>query len=149
YPVARICWSDDSAEPWSKSRAWPLATSAFASIRLIRRTIPPHWSANAALDPTRPPPPIIVTFIRHSLLDMRRRRRILAEPADGILQDLEHLRLLEDRIGLVAGTEVKDTPRAKFPHAPGPEPLAGVPGLLENNFVGRGDVERLVVHLGR
>jgi hypothetical protein len=47
------------------------------------------------------------------------------------------LNLLENRIGLVAGTEVKDAPLADLPHSAAAEVLALVALLLKHDLVGR------------
>src|SRR4051794_20405582 len=49
--------------PCSRSVAWPSATSLLASMRQMSLTTPPHWSANAVMLPTRPPPPMMLTFM--------------------------------------------------------------------------------------
>src|SRR3954449_4008045 len=52
-----------SEAPCSRSSAWPRQRSAFTSSRSIPLTMPPHWRANAAHEPTSPPPPIMLTFM--------------------------------------------------------------------------------------
>src|SRR5208282_5835197 len=56
-------WSATSDAPCSKSSAWPLHSSGLTSIRSIPLTIPPHCRANAAHDPTSPPPPMMLTLM--------------------------------------------------------------------------------------
>src|SRR5688500_5150951 len=56
-------WSPAMLAPWSRSRASPSAIFSLASRMWISETIPAHWSANAASEPTRPPPPMMLTFI--------------------------------------------------------------------------------------
>ena len=75
-------------------------------------------------------------------------RPLPRHPSCGVGQDLERDGLLVDRVGLVAGAVVEDLALAEVPDHPAPEPLAARPALLEDDLVGVGDVERLVVHLG-
>src|SRR5260221_1264664 len=55
-----------------RSRAWPAAASALASMSAISRTIRPVCNANAVQEPTNPPPPMMLTFILLSRLSKRR-----------------------------------------------------------------------------
>src|SRR5271157_4085432 len=71
-------WSATSDAPCSKSSAWPLHKSGLTSIRSIPLTIPPHWRANAAHDPTSPPPPMMLTLMIH--LPRAILNRVDAEP---------------------------------------------------------------------
>src|SRR5262249_1154502 len=50
--------------PCSRSMACPLAISLLTSTSVILLTTPPHCKAYAAMLPTRPPPPMMHTFIR-------------------------------------------------------------------------------------
>src|SRR3954462_6555367 len=52
--------------PWSRSKASPSAIFSLASSRWISLTMPAHCSAKAASLPTRPPPPMMLTFIFRS-----------------------------------------------------------------------------------
>src|SRR5438445_8833960 len=56
-------WSPAKALPWSRSSASPSAMSLLASRIWISATRPLPCNANAAQDPTRPPPPMMVIFI--------------------------------------------------------------------------------------
>src|SRR3954465_5826775 len=52
------------------SSACPLQRSALTSIRSMPLTTPPHCKANAAHDPTSPPPPMMLTFMRQAPIDL-------------------------------------------------------------------------------
>src|SRR5438132_10646392 len=57
-------WSPGTRHaPLSRSVATPCATSLLASITQRPLTMPPHWSAYAAMLPTSPPPPMMLTFM--------------------------------------------------------------------------------------
>src|SRR4051794_22189298 len=58
-----MTWSATSAEPCKRSSAWPSAISALASIIAISRTTRPVCSANPVQEPTKPPPPMMETFM--------------------------------------------------------------------------------------
>src|SRR3954453_13306121 len=59
-------WSATSEAPWRRSRAWPRQRSPLTSIRSIWLATPPHCNAKAAHEPTRPPPPMMLTFMGSS-----------------------------------------------------------------------------------
>ena len=69
------------------------------------------------------------------------------QPSDGVGDDFQGLRLMEDVEVLVAGPKVKDLAFAHAPDGAGPKLLSGLPGLLEDHRVGARDMERLTVHL--
>src|SRR5437762_12369978 len=62
---------------------------------------------------------------------------IACGPADGIAQNQPDVLIIIDRIGLVAGTEVKDFSIATFPGATRAENFAALEPGNENNFIGR------------
>src|SRR2546423_14739388 len=67
-------------------------------------------------------------------------------PANGIAQNQPDVLIIIDRIGLVAGAEVKDFAVTTFPGATGPENLATLEPRNENNLLGGGYGERLAIH---
>src|SRR5882762_8648682 len=75
-------------------------------------------------------------------------RELVAEPGAGIFNDFQGEFLLVDGVGFVAGAEIEDLALADFPEAGGAEMLALVPAFFEDDGVGLGDVEGLVVHFG-
>ena len=71
---------------------------------------------------------------------------IACGPANGIAQNQPDVLIIIDRIGFVAGTEVKDFAVAAFPGAPRTENLAALEPGDENNLVGRRHCERFAIH---
>src|SRR5260370_263444 len=61
-------WSATRLAPCRRSSACPWASSAFASIKQMLLTMPPHCKANAVELPTNPPPPMMLTFMDGSFL---------------------------------------------------------------------------------
>src|SRR5437879_5966459 len=72
--------------------------------------------------------------------------RHLRQPAGGVLDDLQHLGLLEDLERLVAWAKVEHASLTQPPNRAAAEMFAGVPPLFENDFVGTRHVKRLVIH---
>src|SRR5687768_8648474 len=63
-----------------RSNASPAAICSLASRRWISETTPAHWRAKAALLPTRPPPPMMLTFILVRRLRVKAFRTWLFQP---------------------------------------------------------------------
>src|SRR4051794_24934355 len=91
-------WSPVTLVPCIRSSASPIASCSLASRRWISETIPAHWSANAALEPTRPPPPMMLTFIVYfrtedpaaEPLGSRLRTRALSDRGHDLIRDRLH-----------------------------------------------------------
>src|SRR5438132_14434678 len=104
-------WSPTRLAPCRRSTACPRAMSLLASMRQMWLTTPPHCKAYAVMLPTRPPPPMMLTFMhisssgtqcRHDLIgddphqrfDVRSWRRLSIGAGEGmVLVAFEHLRL--------------------------------------------------------
>src|SRR6266576_3176712 len=71
---------------------------------------------------------------------------IACGPANGIAQNQPDMLIIINRIGLVAGAEVKDFAVATFPSATRAENLAALEPRNENNLLGGGYGERLAIH---
>src|SRR5256885_13513847 len=71
---------------------------------------------------------------------------IAYSPANGVPQNQPDVLIIIDRIGFVAGTEVKDFAVAAFPGATGAENLAALEPGDKNNLVGRRHCERFAIH---
>src|SRR5438034_6243708 len=67
-------------------------------------------------------------------------------PVNGIAKDQPDVLVIIDRIGLVAGTKVKDFSIATFPTATRAENFAVLAPGNENNLIGRRHGERFAVH---
>ena len=65
-------WSAVRLAPCSRSVAWPWATSLLASMRQRWLTTPPHCRAYAVMLPTRPPPPMMLTFMGSFIPELSR-----------------------------------------------------------------------------
>src|SRR6516165_1759638 len=74
--------------------------------------------------------------------------RPFPHPEDPVMDDFQVFLLVEDRKRLVTGSIVEDPSLSQGPAASRPELLALVPRLEEDDRVGFGDREELVVHLG-
>src|SRR5439155_5368309 len=71
---------------------------------------------------------------------------IACGPANSIAQNQPDILIVIDRIGLVAGAEVKDFAVATLPSATGAENFTPFKPGDENNLVSRGNRERVAVH---
>src|SRR5205809_4031891 len=71
---------------------------------------------------------------------------IAGGPVNGIAKDQPDVLVIIDRIGLVAGTKVKDFSIATFPGATRAENFAALEPGNENNLIGRRHGERFAVH---
>src|SRR6266478_943860 len=71
---------------------------------------------------------------------------IACSPANGIAQNQADVLVIIDRIGSVAGTEVKDFAVAAFPGTTRAKNLAALEPGDENNLVGRRHGERFAIH---
>src|SRR5262245_15257612 len=87
----------------------------------VGRTAPPTWEPSARLAP---------------------------EPSGGVGQHEERVLLLEDRIRFVSRPEVEHTAFPESPDTTAAEPFPSGPTLLKEHFVGLGNMEGLVIHLG-
>ena len=85
---------------------------------------------------------------RVSFLKKARSVSFDAKPAHDVVRDAQGLGLFENRIGLVAGAEVEHAALAHCPHAAAAAVLAFFLALLEDDGIGRGYVEGIVIHLG-